>query len=244
MESIITTIDPATLIEKFGDNKVEAVKYVSKTNNLKLKEAKKIVDGIYTECGGSLALVWQPTKTIGTVFQIDDNNKKWAPTAGIFKPRVLGIYSYSDILEYEMIEDGDSITKGGLGSALVGGVLLGGVGAVVGGVTGGKKTKKIVNSLSIKVTTKDIDNPTVYINFIAAKTKTSSITYKTAFDCAQETLSILAQIVSQNESTQEETSAVSNASAADEIRKYKELMDEDIISKEEFEAKKKELLGL
>lgn len=33
-----------------------------------------------------------------------------------------------------------------------------------------------------------------------------------------------------------------NSSAADEIRKYKELMDEGIISKEEFEDKKKELL--
>jgi hypothetical protein len=37
---------------------------------------------------------------------------------------------------------------------------------------------------------------------------------------------------------------VNNISSADEIRKYKELLDDDIISQDEFNAKKKELLGL
>ena len=37
---------------------------------------------------------------------------------------------------------------------------------------------------------------------------------------------------------------VNNTSSADEIRKYKELLDDDIISQDEFNAKKKELLGL
>ena len=38
--------------------------------------------------------------------------------------------------------------------------------------------------------------------------------------------------------------AVQQTSAADEIKKYKELMDAGIISPEEFDAKKKQLLGL
>ena len=29
------------------------------------------------------------------------------------------IYSYSEIIEYEILEDGESITKGGLGRAVV-----------------------------------------------------------------------------------------------------------------------------
>ena len=37
---------------------------------------------------------------------------------------------------------------------------------------------------------------------------------------------------------------VNNISSADEIRKYKKLLDDDIISQDEFNAKKKELLGL
>lgn len=39
-------------------------------------------------------------------------------------------------------------------------------------------------------------------------------------------------------------SSGSSTSAADEIRKYKELLDEGIITAEEFEQKKKQLLGL
>lgn len=41
-----------------------------------------------------------------------------------------------------------------------------------------------------------------------------------------------------------EKSSGSSTSAADEIRKYKELLDEGIITAEEFEQKKKQLLGL
>ena len=36
----------------------------------------------------------------------------------------------------------------------------------------------------------------------------------------------------------------SSESSADQIKKYKELLDDGIISQEEFDAKKKQLLGL
>ena len=37
---------------------------------------------------------------------------------------------------------------------------------------------------------------------------------------------------------------INNSSNADELKKYKELLDMGVISQEEFDAKKKELLGL
>ena len=37
---------------------------------------------------------------------------------------------------------------------------------------------------------------------------------------------------------------VAAVSAADELKKYKELLDADIITKEEFDLKKKQLMGL
>ena len=40
------------------------------------------------------------------------------------------------------------------------------------------------------------------------------------------------------------TNAIPQASGADEIKKYKELLDMGIITQEEFDAKKKQLLGL
>ena len=41
-----------------------------------------------------------------------------------------------------------------------------------------------------------------------------------------------------------QTTVVQQASAADELKKFKELLDSGIISQEEFDAKKKQLLGL
>ena len=40
------------------------------------------------------------------------------------------------------------------------------------------------------------------------------------------------------------TSESTDSDQADDIRKYKKLLDDGIITQEEFEAKKKELLGM
>ena len=45
-----------------------------------------------------------------------------------------------------------------------------------------------------------------------------------------------------NKKIAEQKSSTTPISAADEIRKFKALLDEDVISQEEFDAKKKELL--
>ena len=50
------------------------------------------------------------------------------------------------------------------------------------------------------------------------------------------------QVKSQSEAAQYE--APQNVSAADEITKFKQLLDTGIITQEEFDAKKKQLLGL
>ena len=46
------------------------------------------------------------------------------------------------------------------------------------------------------------------------------------------------------ESTSNETSNIANIYPVDEIKKYKELLDSGIITQEDFDAKKKQLLGL
>ncbi len=73
---------------------------------------------------------------------------------------------------------------------MVGGVLFGGVGAVVGGVTGKKTTKGVCSSLKIKVTVDDVHNPTVYIDFLTTKTKKNGIVYKQHIQYAEECISM------------------------------------------------------
>ena len=181
------------------------------------------------------------TKKIGGYLEIDDNKQLWLISKGFLgkKPKV---YKYSDIIDFELLEDGETITKGGLGRALAGGILFGGVGAIVGGVTGGKRTKPICNSLKIKITVKDINDPAVYINFIEGKAKKNGIIYKIASESAQECLSTLQLICDSQKS--EQNNEATTTSNADEIMKYKNLLDAGAITQEEFEAKKRQLLGL
>ena len=75
----------------------------------------------------------------------------------------------------------------------------------------------------------------------------TGIRNKAAYQNAQEILSLLQLICSQRETDNpigSTNTPVQDVSAADEIRKFKALMEEGIITEEEFLAKKKQLLGL
>lgn len=93
------------------------------------------------------------------------------------------IIDYKDIINFETIEDGEAIIKSnGLGRAVVGGVLLGGVGAVVGAVTGSKKTKATITNLKIKLLTRLDYAMYREIVFIKSETKKGSYKYKNSSD--------------------------------------------------------------
>ncbi len=185
---------------------------------------------------------FEPTKKIGPFVEFDDKQRKWLVLSSFLGKRDKStVYNYSDIVGFELLEDGDSVAKGGLGRALVGGALFGGTGAIVGGVTGKRKSKGICNSLKLKVTVKDINNPVVYITFIDTKTKKDGFTYKNVSKQAQECLSTFQLICDQRN---EASSNNETISAADEILKFKNLLDVGAISQEEYDNKKKELLEI
>lgn len=182
---------------------------------------------------------FKATKKIASYLQIDENNKSFKIGHDIFE--------FSNLLSYELLEDGQSITKGGLGRAVAGGILFGGIGAIVGGVTGGKKSKGICNSMKLRVTLKNAHTDTTYITFIASETKTKSFIYQTAQSNAQSCISALEIIADLNKAENTSTPVVeenSGISAADEILKFKQLLDTGVITQEEFDAKKSQLLGL
>ena len=141
------------------------------------------------------------------------------------------------------MEDGNTITKGGFGKAIIGGAVFGLAGAIAGGTS--KKSKQVCTKLEIKITTKNIDDPVIYLNLINTEFKKDGLIYKTASKSVQNILSKFQIIVNQLE--KEKGVSVennSNISAADEIKKFKELLDSGVISQEEFDVKKKQLLGL
>ncbi len=80
------------------------------------------------------------------------------------------------------------------------------------------------------------------INQLIAETKKDSFVYRAAKQEADEILAILGNITKSD--TKEEVVESHEISVTDEIRKYKILLDEGILTQEEFEAKKKQLLGI
>ena len=107
------------------------------------------------------------TKKFGSTIKFDETNRKWFVPDRLFSSvKQSSIYSFDDIISFELLEDGNSITSGGTSRAIAGGVLFGGVGAVVAGVTSKRKTKNTCNKLQIKITVNDIENPAVYIDLI------------------------------------------------------------------------------
>lgn len=100
-------------------------------------------------------------------------------------------FEFSDLINYDLLEDDSIVTSGGVGQALVGGALFGGFGAVAGGITGKRTQKKKVESLYIKVTTNSFSSPCVMIPLITKSTKTNSKEYQTAFNLAHQILSAL-----------------------------------------------------
>lgn len=100
-------------------------------------------------------------------------------------------HDFSDLISYDLIEDDSVVTSGGVGQALIGGALFGGLGAVAGGLTGKRVQKKRVESLYIKVTLNSFKNPCVLIPLITKPTKTNSKDYQNAFEEAHKILSIL-----------------------------------------------------
>lgn len=107
-------------------------------------------------------------------------------------------YSFKDLVSYDLLEDDSIVTSGGIGMALVGGALLGGAGLIAGGIVGKRKSKKIIEDLSIKVTLNDFQNPCIIIPLIDKPVKVQSTEYKKAYSDAQKILSLFDIITHSN----------------------------------------------
>ena len=184
-----------------------------------------------------------PTICLGTIKFNDNKNE-------LMIPQKIGtiqeIYQYKDIINFELIEDGKIlVSKGGLGRAIAGGVLFGGVGAIVGGVTGKRKSTETINKLIVRLT---INTPFRPIHrdiiFINSKTNKNSNVYSKEIQEAKDLLAKLEDIKKSDVIIQENSSIEnSKNSIADELIKLKSLLDSNILTKEEFNKEKEKLLN-
>lgn len=129
-------------------------------------------------------------QSVNTIY-IDDVNKKFAIQVG--KKGKLKIYSYKDLGQYELNEDGNSILQGKGIAAIVGGAAFGIFGAMAG-AAGKRASADICTSMVIRIRVNDLDEPEIVIPFIANKTKKGKMRYNISLTEAKKLISILSYI--------------------------------------------------
>lgn len=178
------------------------------------------------------------TDSVGSFLKIDRNNKFWIVPGSAGSKENPKVFQFDDLIDYELIADDSTIKKSGIGSAAVGGLLFGGVGAIVGGAAG-RKSLDAINSLKIRISTKDKIFGSLLISLINTKTKKGTFVYNTMMDSAQKLVSAFDMI----ENEKGNPSPVSSPSVADEILKLKQLLDAGALSEQEFQSQKSKLLA-
>lgn len=164
------------------------------------------------------------------------------------------IFRFDEIRSFELLEDDSQVVGGGVGMALVGGAFFGAAGAIAGSVAGKKKTKKTCDSMLLRIDLNDFDMPCVIIPYIKKTVKKTSNEYRKALSEAQQTISCLQMIVDALDGAKpvepqrvvvEHIGGEAQADdSIDKVKKLKDLLDMGVLTQEEFDAKKRELLGL
>ncbi|VDG20666.1 hypothetical protein [Lactobacillus plantarum] [Lactiplantibacillus mudanjiangensis] len=151
---------------------------------------------------------------------------------------VYHVYDYNEFAGYQTTETPTTITKKhGVSRSIVGGLVAGTAGAVIGAATGGK-SYDAVSKLSITLTF--TDNHTSEVVFINQPTKTDSLIYKSA----QRELKDFCYMLENIQNDNQKDTTVTGSSNTNDLRELKQLLDDGILTEEEFTAKKKQILGI
>ena len=93
---------------------------------------------------------------------VDTKNKLWCYYNWLDKN--IKISPYKDLLDFEIIENGESVIQGRTGSSLLGGAVLGVAGAIAG-ASGSKRISSQCTELSIKIAINDTSKPYIFSHY-------------------------------------------------------------------------------
>lgn len=166
------------------------------------------------------------------------------------------IISYGDLLSSEIFEDGESVTKtvrsSQVGGALVGAVLLGGVGAVIGGLSGKTRTQGKVKRVDLRIVVNDSKAPAHDINLLATEVKTGGLLHQQAMEQARHWHNVISVLIRQadrkDDNDLQDREGLPAPASADQrmperLRELAGLRDDGLLTPEEFEAQKARLLN-
>lgn len=177
---------------------------------------------------------------------IDNQNKKFIYQNGKTYSKT---YKFSDIINYEVYENGKTQVEGRAGSALIGGAFFG-LGGLVVGSSMSRNINEKCSQLKLIIRLNDFYCPQIVINYIdnAILDKSDSL-YINMRANLQSVCSMLEYML--NEKTLEQSSAikqeektVATKTNKEQLQELKEMLDDGLITQEDFEQKKKQILGL
>ena len=165
-------------------------------------------------------------------------------------PHFIRIYDYKDVLRSEVVIDDNSITytnrTNQAASAAIGYALAGGVGAIIGGLSGKKENVNSVCNVSLRIVVKDSENPLFQIAFLNRETEKKSNDYKKAADLANELHAFTSIFIDQANKIEEsdvKQELLPTLSIADELKKFACLLEQGMLSKDEYDSIKAKLLA-
>ena len=187
-----------------------------------------------------------------TGLAIDEERKKVVLLISGVEEVNLKPISYRDLLSSEIFEDGETVTRTARGSqiggALIGGLAFGGVGAVIGGLSGKTRSSEKVKKIDLRIMINDTKNPYHDLNFMDVESKKNSMMYKSAMEQARHwhgLITVLIKIADNEDALQksDESEKKGKVLLTDELTKLGVLRDKGILSDEEFIVQKNKLLS-
>lgn len=187
-----------------------------------------------------------------TGLAIDEQRKKICLIGHIQENVAVRVFLYRDLLSSEIFEDGATVTKtvrsSQIGGALIGGLALGGVGAIIGGLSGKTQTSGKINAVALRLTVNDSKNPLHDIYFINFETKKDGFLYGQAIQQARHWHGLIEVLIKRADLEDKamntnETPKLQSGSVADELNKLAELRDAGVLSVDEFQQQKTRLLS-
>lgn len=140
------------------------------------------------------------------------------------------IYSFDEVTSYESDAPDDDVlvteTKGGIGRAVIGAAVAGPVGAIVGAATAKTETRK----------GRSKENVSVRFSLPLGESSLPTTVYPGGMTAFLKSC--------KDSQEQPQTTAPAASSVADELLKFKQLLDMGAITEAEYNAKKSQLLGL
>lgn len=158
-------------------------------NNAFNKIGLSISRHVYVPCAASIAIL-----------ALDKENRQIG--LGAIKknaPKAIALNA-TNIVSCELIEDKDTLIKTSntslVARTLVGAAITGGVGAIIGGITAKKNTNQLVNKVTLRIFTTDLDQPVRDLIFLNQTVKKDSKEYLVAIGTATEWYGVVKAIIS------------------------------------------------